>query len=700
MENPHPLHPADSGLTMNRLTPLLLLLVACDCGGTPVLDTCMTEAECAVGEQCVDMMCLQSGCSNDEECPVNFACIDTLCVPGGDTCTGDEMCMGGQVCVDDRCQAALCVDPDMDGFGPGCPRGSDCDNDDPMQTGVEVCDGRDNDCDGVADNGVQSACGDCNPDCNLGGIGGPGGTPFMPDETNSDGVGVNPDGALELDARSINTNFIWIANTPEGSVSRFSTTPPYNEVGRYFTDVDPSRTSVNSVGDAFVGNRRGGSITRISVLGADCPDTNGDGVVTTSTDLNGDGVISTAPADGEMLPFGEDDCLLWRTDDVLGPTENFIRAVAAQDVEGPDGELQEFVWVGGYVTNTLAKLDARDGSIILTTAAPSNPYGFALDGTGKLWVSTRAGNFLGFLDTTRCVDAASCDVPVCRATAEGAECDGEIKALIPAPFTLYGVTVDFNQRVWVGGGGIARYDITAASGSRWANVALPFGGSIAIHGIAADAEGFVWGAGQGNGIARVDAETLANTVVVGTTGASNKGMAIDFEGKIWSITQASEAIVITPGPTLMENTVERGVATSITSPYTYSDMTGIQLRLATNPRGYYRHVFEGCPAGTTTMWNEIRFDADIPAGTSVSFRVRTASTRDALDAAEWVQVGSAPPETSPLDIATALMDAGVEPEAFLMIEIVLSAERMSTTEVITPRVSSTDVTHVCPPILG
>ena len=688
---------------MNRLTPLLLLLVACDCGAAPVTDrtSCMTESDCASDEQCVDMVCLQSGCVDDDACPVDFMCVDTLCVPGGAACTDDDMCGVGLMCVNDRCESEICVDPDMDGFGPGCTRGMDCDNDDPMQTGQEVCDGRDNDCDGVADNGVQSACGDCNPDCMVGGVGGPGGMPFMPDDMNSDGVGVNPDGALELDARSINTNFIWIANTPEGSVSRFSTTPPYNEVGRYFTDVDPSRTSVNSVGDAFVGNRRGNSLTRISVLGADCPDTNGDGVVTTSADLNGDGRISTVPADGEMLPFGEDDCLLWRADDVI-VGEGLIRAVAAQDIEGPDGELQEYVWVGGYSTNMVAKLDARDGSVIFTTVAPRNPYGFALDGTGKLWVSTRSGSFLGFLDTTRCVDAASCDAaPVCQAaTAEGTECDDAVKAIIPAPFVLYGVTVDFNQRVWVGGGGVARYDLAAAAGSRWASAALPFGGSIAIHGIAADAEGFIWGAGQGNGIIRIDADTLANAVVAGTPGTSNKGMAIDFEGKIWSITQTSEAIVITPGPTLMENTVERGVASSITAPYTYSDMTGIQLRLATNPRGYYRHVFEGCAEGTATMWNELRFDADIPAGTSVSFRVRTAGTRDALDAAEWVQVGSAPPETSPLDIATALMEAGIEPQQFLMLEIVLAAERMSTTEVITPRVSSSNVTHVCPPILG
>ncbi len=400
-----------------------------------------------------------------------------------------------------------------------------------------------------------------------------------------------------------------------------------------------------------------------------------------------------------MLPLGMDDCVLWTLNPVFDG-EGLIRAVAAQDVETPDGELEQFVWVGGYSTNQIAKVNAVTGEVIFRTPAPRNPYGFALDGEGRLWVSTRSGSFLGFLDTTTCVDEASCSAAVCTApSAEATDCDGAVKAIIPAPFVLYGVTVDFEQRVWVGGGGIARYDLSAASGSRWANVALPFSGGIAIHGIAADGEGFVWGAGQGNGVARVDANTLANQVVAGTTDTSNKGMAVDAEGKIWSITQTNEAVVITPGPTLSEATVERSVATSIVNPYTYSDMTGVQLRLATNPGGHYRHIFEGCEMGNTS-WGEVRFDADTPVGTTVTSRVRTADTREDLDSADWVLLGTAPPSTSPLDVATALMDAGVTPGRFLMLEVQLAAERSSSTEVITPRVRSMDATHECPPILG
>lgn len=720
---------------MTRFAFFFVLVSACDCGATTPSRPCMTDSECTGDELCIDSVCLQSGCTADDECAVGETCLDTLCVPGGEMCMVEGDCPSGQICVGEQCQAAICVDPDMDGYGPGCSRGEDCDNDDAIQTGSEVCDGVDNDCDGVADNGVLSECGDCDLDCRAGTIG-PGGDGFMPDDMNSDGVGVADDGALELDARRINTNFIWIANTTEGSVSRYSTMPPFNEVGRYFVGAaigagafnqgnDPSRTSVNAAGDAFVGNRHGNELTRISVLGNDCPDTNGDGAVTSSSDLNGDGLISTALADGEMMAWGEDDCILWHTElDAAFAGEVHVRAVAAQDVEGPDGELQEYVWVGGYDTSRAAKIDAETGNVIFATASPTPTYGFALDGMGRLWVSGRGATRLGMIDTTRCVDQASCDAAeICVApTIDDTSCDGAIKASWPLAHRPYGVTVDFNQRVWIGGDTSApgarnyiphytRFD-PAAVGTRSVTVNLSTATDVSgatvdfdhvVNGIAADAEGFVWGAGFMGGMIRIDADDPTQFYGVPGSGSASmrvKGMAIDAEGKIWGVTMNDQSVVVTPGPGLMDNAVETGVASAARGSYTYSDMTGLQLRLATNPRGYYRHIFEGCPESVATDWGRVQFDAETPAGTSVTFRVRTAATREGLDAAEWVAVGVTPPDSSPLDIAGALMDAGVTPERFLMLELVLNAERMSTSEIITPRVLSVDVTHSCPPILG
>ncbi|MBO6934707.1 MAG: hypothetical protein JJ863_07025 [Deltaproteobacteria bacterium] len=688
-----------------RFSLCFLLLAACDCGGGAG-EPCLSTASCPTGHVCIDSVCVdpddRTPCATAVDCDAGELCIDGLCT--------------------DRDVEPGCEDLDGDGYGEGCSLGDDCDDTNPAQNGREVCDGMDNDCDGEIDNGVLSACGNCDPTCMSSGFGIPDGMPWdisNEGEDESDGVGVDDEGALVLDSRRINTNFIWIANTGEGTVSRLSTTAPYEEVGRYYTgpeasaSSDPSRTSVNSVGDAYVANRRGTGLVRISVLGDSCPDSNGDGAITTSQDLNGDGIISRNLADGELLPWGEDDCVLWFRDlDDVFPGETLVRALAAQDVAGLDGDVQEYVWVGGHATSMVAKIDGETGEPLFSVQAPVATYGFALDGNGQLWISGRGNRAIGRVDTNRCVDLASCSDAICIASAgEGTECDTAVKARIPAPHRAYGITVDFNQRVWLGGdephptltydARFSRYDPSAAGGSRWITVDVTPNGHV-INGIAADADGWVWGAGWSTaGIIRIEADNPSNWITVpGTLGVNNKGMAIDAEGKVWSITNGNnQALVVTPGPTIDDNTLETGVgASTLVSNYTYSDMTGLQLRLATNPRGFYRHIFEACDGGEVD-WADVVFDAEIPPGTNVSFRVKTAPTRAELDLVDWVAVGMTPPDVSPLSIAAALMGAGVVPERFLLLEIALQAERSSSTEVITPRVRSVDVTHTCVPIV-
>jgi hypothetical protein len=179
-------------------------------------------------------------------------------------------------------------------------------------------------------------------------------------------------------------------------------------------------------------------------------------------------------------------------------------------------------------------------------------------------------------------------------------------------------------------------------------------------------------------------------------------MAVDFDGMIWSINQGtSDATVIEPGPTLAEQTVTTDVvpATGILR-YTYSDMTGQQLRLATDPRGWWRRPFEGCPMGTEeTTWGELRFEGDAPPGTALRFRARTAPTRAELATATWVLVGEVPPDVSPLDLERAFVDGGIEMHRWIEVEATLEAMRTSATEIISPRLSSLTVTRHCGPIL-
>ena len=615
----------------------------------------------------------------------------------GRACRSGAQCPSG-VCRDGRCVEGVsdggrtdagppepgCVDGDGDRFGPGCSRGPDCDDTNPLQTGVETCDMQDNDCDGVADNGVLNACGNCDATCMGGGIGAGTGMGFDPAGDDSDGVGVDPtDGALVLDSTAIDTHIIWLANTAEGTVSKVDTRT-YTELARYATGPsgggnDPSRTSVNGAGDVYVGNRGGGTVSKISALGAMCPDTNGDGVVTTSS----------GPTD--VLAWGQDDCVLWNTR-LSG--SGLIRAVAAQDVEGPDGEIRPFVWAGGWGSRAVYKLDGVTGEMLFQTPSPTNTYGFALDAVGNLWISGRSDTALGRIDTTRCVDAASCTTMVC-----GAAGDDCIKQAIPTPSNPYGITVDFMQRVWFGGdAGATRYDPMAPAGARFSVVHWSF-----VHGIAADAVGWVWGAGAGSGVIRISAaDPASHAVVAGTGGHSNKGMAVDQDGKIWSITYEGDATIVTPGATLDAATVVTGQTPVGSLRYTYSDMTGLQLRLATNPRGYYTHVFEGCDPATSvsTDWGDLSWDGDVPPGTTLRFRVRTAATAAELAGATWVTVADVPPDASPASVAAKLAAAGVMSERFLEVRVELASTRSSTREVVTPRVRSFAVTRMCPPIFG
>ena len=560
----------------------------------------------------------------------------------------DRGCLVGTDCPSGRCENGMCVAAD----NSDCPQ--------------------------------LSACGNCDAWCQLDEAGPGTSKPFTTDNTDdeqSQGVVVDAEGAVTIDITLIENQFIWISNTGEGTISKVDT-ETYEEVARYFTGPDgtgndPSRTSVNTFGDVYVGNRGGGTVTKISNLGADCADNNGDGMVTTSS----------GPTD--VLPWGQDDCILWHQDVKDG---GLIRAVAAQDSTGTNdtGMTRPAVWIGGW-NGIVWKLDGTTGEILVRTESPVTCYGFALDGLGNLWISGWSNGAIGRIDTRRCTSTADCNVP----TQDGEQFDDAVKQRIPIQHTPYGITVDFKQRVWVGGANTLRYDPAQPVGSRIVSVDP----GAFIHGIAADDQGFVWGAGYASGIVRYDAEDPNQNLQVPNTQTSAKGMAIDLDGKIWAINRDhADATVVVAGATLDQNTVTPNVAANLVSPYTYSDMTGSQLRFASDQRGYYRRVFEGCPDDGNyepTEYRELRFDAETPAGSTIIIRMRGGETRTALASAPWIEVATVPPAQSPLDISQLITDAGLQGAAFLEIETELTAFRDADNNVYAPRLKALEVTYDC-----
>ncbi|MEM9071317.1 MAG: hypothetical protein AAGE52_22615 [Myxococcota bacterium] len=518
---------------------------------------------------------------------------------------------------------------------------------------------------------------------------GPGGDePFDIDGDHADGVELTPDGAITLGSSRNTADNIWIANTSEGTISRFNIAT-FEETGRFWVGPhgrgnDPSRTSVNTAGDAYVTGRRGNFISRISTLGEVCPDTNGDGEVTTS--LN-----------GTALAWGQDDCVVWTTD--LRPVfpRGYIRAVAAQDLVDPDtGDVREFVWVGGYGDRRIALLDGATGRLLMVTYVGVRPYGFALDGAGNLWISTIHDRRLVRVDTNRCnADGCPWDARCIERRSDSTACDGAIKQLIPTPDSNrpYGITVDSEQRIWVGGDrDVQRYDRSART--RWSTAGIGRSGGWKA-GVAADGSGNVWTTGS-FGVWRINADNPRQRYLIRRNSASRNargwGVAIDAQDRAWVIGRWENfAWVFEPGDRLDEFSVER-VANTVRNPYTYSDMTGQQLRLAATPRGTYIMTFEGC--GGSTEWQSLAFDVDTPSTTTVGFRIRTASTQAELAGARWVGVGVAPSAGSPIDVRTPLLREGIQPGRFAQVEVALQST-VTREEVFTPTVRSVSLEHSC-----
>jgi hypothetical protein len=395
--------------------------------------------------------------------------------------------------------------------------------------------------------------------------------------------------------------------------------------------------------------------------------------------------------------------------DVPIPNAPHVRGVAAQDVvvsapipDDPQATaIERYVWVGGTSHQTAYKFDGETGALLIQTAAPTVSYGLALDGQGMLWMSGRQDNALGRIDTNLCFNQTSCDsYPICTRTCTGTSCtcdagcptscDQAAKERINiVGGSIYGITVDFKQRVWLGGDAIRRYDPAQPEGTRLQTVTgLPF-----VHGIAADADGSVWGAAGGSGVIRVDGDNL-NFVTVSVPMA--KGMAVDKDGKIWAIALGNEAHVITPGNTsLTDYTTTPSAVTGLVSCYTYSDMTGQQLALATNEPGYYREVFEGCPSGSDTYWEQLHWDVDRPAGTQVRFRVRSAATLQDLANEDFMAVASLPPDASPASLTDAFQGNTATMEHYLEVEVILQGT-IDLNGLVTPRVRSFGAMYSCP----
>jgi hypothetical protein len=139
------------------------VLVSCGGAGVPV----NSDGGCAqlCGSTCTNLATDPENCGAcGHACGLGLACTNGACATGK-ACASDGDCADGNPCHINHCDArtATCtvklLDKDGDGHAPIICGGDDCDDSDPtVYPGApEICDGKDNDCNGKIDDGATCA---------------------------------------------------------------------------------------------------------------------------------------------------------------------------------------------------------------------------------------------------------------------------------------------------------------------------------------------------------------------------------------------------------------------------------------------------------------------------------------------------------------------------------------------------------------
>jgi len=565
-------------------------------------------------------MCKPEGnytAANDGDCDDANPDLNPLAI---EVCDGlDNNCNG---MTDEDC------DKDNDGYCEGaietvpissaCPMGGgDCVDWDPwINPGVaEECDWIDNNCDGTADEGVQAPCGGCEPVCVM--DAGPDTTePFNNDPEVMDGAGIDDDGNVVLDKSSIKINMIWVANSGEGTVSKINTETGAEEA-RYKVCSDPSRTAVDSQGNCWVACRGDGQVSKIMLNELDCVDKNGNGVIDTSKSSN-------------TMAAGQDECVLF----TVAPGGSCARAMGV--------DKDDHGWAGMWNQKKLRQIDRDDGHLIKTINIPNNPYGLGLDQQGIIWISGRGGGHLVRVDPSN---------------------NSVQQFKPPGCVSLYGMTIDENGRIWLANYSCNTVYRFSPGPNTFSTISLP----PKTRGIAANTSGYVFVASDSsNKVTKIDVNSMAQVGSVSLGGGRHPiGMGVDFDGKVWAINHGnSSATRINP-----DNMTKLFETSTGSSPYTYSDMTGFQQKTVVAPQGSYIHEFEGW-SGVPTRWLKVSISTFTPSDSSAKLRVRAADSLANIEAAMWTPYFGPFPPTDP---TVNLNDFGAIIGRYLQVEVVLMA---------------------------
>jgi streptogramin lyase len=602
-------------------------------------------------------------------------------------------------CRDER-RTLICDDGDGDGYGPGCARGADCDDADPLRAsdcsdaGVtqEECEaapvtqgcpclrseqaacfpgpleregvGRCKAGLASCDDGRFTACRDvvlpslelCNREdddcdgfvdegvespcggCNSECLGGVWGTGAAPFEVEAP-LALTAAGELSLVWQPWAADTLWIPNTDEGSVSKIDARSA-KEVARLRTRGGyPIQVAVDRRGDAFVL----------------------DGVFGGSpwlTKISGDEVAFALPLSAADDP----------------------RTLAVDGALGPDSQRAGNVWIGYAGSQQLVSLAGDDGAElarfdIARHALQPSAAGFDL--YGYLWLIDRAGKVLRF-------DALAPDA-------------GEVLSVPYACYTLEALSLDSQGRLLLSGFGCERVFSYDPRRAQWRSAQVP--GLLSPRGVLAGPAVLGSWVGFSSGqIARLTYETLQPGAA--STLASDAfrpyetfALTVDGLGKLWAIsTQGGpDGVGVATRFDPETKTVSAQVPLG-RGPRAGGDLSGSAAGGEYTRDGRASHVFAGCGREARTgsvgeeqtEWLNLRVVALLGAGAKVRVWVRHAVAVEQLTAAPYMLLGELP-RAEPFPLSLPAGGA---------IEVALDLE--SSYAIGAPRISRVGVEWSCP----
>lgn len=593
---------------MRSVRGLLLLLVLASCDGSSVCEDRDLDGYgpgCELGEDCdPDNAARNVDCASipPPDCDAHPSSAGCPCLLGSRSTCLDErngvgVCVAGQTrCVNEHW--GVCEG----GQGP---------------TG-ERCNGEDEDCDGIVDEGVVSPCGGCTPGC-VGGVWGQEPNPFEATE----GFALTRFGELTLASTERSFGRLWVANTADATVSRIDVVEAV-ETARYATGgTEPSRVAVDYLGDAWVLNREFEGIpsaTRFFGEAERCVDADGDGLDT-----------SSGPED--VRPFGEDDCVAVHVP--VGEAGAVARAIAIDGDTGLDGVSGGDPWIGLHDAEAVVELDGLTGAELRRVETPGfQPYAATFDPWGTLWMIERDGVLARIDPRPEAPTVELIDVP------------------IPC-FLLYGLASDRDGRLLLTGFACDRVISYDPALGRWETREAP----ASPRGATFDGEATVWLAHTAAMVSAVSLDPLRVDRTLSLVDETTRpieaiGIAVDPFGQIWAASSQGG-----PDDTGLATRVDpdSGAVTAQVpvgrAPHVQGDLIGNRVRYGLVERASATERFEGCGLDEPTAWLSVHVSADPGAYGTVTVEARHAATEAGLEAAAWETLGVIPDTPAPWDLS-------------------------------------------------